>query len=230
MRSPHGSRPRTTTAPREPAASMGAGEQSGPRLPSAVQSAWGCGGSGRISRAQPPPVRRRVLARPAAVGRVVVVGTPVLVHHVLTGSCDRFRGRAATAWLLPFLGARSPLLLDGEAHRRRLLRAFSAHGAAERLVDRRPDRPAWIPSAVGRDAVSARRSPGGTAGAHPRRTRALPPSSGPGSTRARPPVRNHARPTTRRPDRSPRASHPVTRHSTVAHPHDTRLQQSHRNR
>jgi len=67
------------------------------------------------------------------VGRVVVVGSPALVHAVLTGSSDRFRAGAATARLLPFLGACSPLLLDGDEHRtqrRRLLRAFSAHGAA----------------------------------------------------------------------------------------------------
>ncbi|MGH2947781.1 MAG: hypothetical protein ACRDPC_16270, partial [Solirubrobacteraceae bacterium] len=127
MTSPRFSRPRTTAPrgrPREPAASMGLGEPPGPRLPSAVQSAW---------LAQDPVgflehSRRRFgdafSLRLLPVGRVVVVGTPALVHDVLTGGSDRFRAGAATARLLPFLGPRSPLLLDGEAHRaqrRRLL-------------------------------------------------------------------------------------------------------------
>ena len=67
------------------------------------------------------------------VGDVVVVGSPALVHDVVTGDPDRFLAGAATGRLLPFLGARSPLLLDGEAHRvqrRRLLPVFSPHGAA----------------------------------------------------------------------------------------------------
>jgi cytochrome P450 len=105
----------------------------GPRLPAPAQSAWLAHDPvGFLERC-----RRRfgdVFAlRLVPVGRVVVVGSPPLVHEILTGDAARYRAGAATARLLPFLGDRSPLLLDGDDHRtqrRRLLGAFSPHGAA----------------------------------------------------------------------------------------------------